>query len=76
MDDVQELQPDIGLEAKYTVKRRHTLLNNKSLPVFVTTRPSDGSRSRGEVQTLRSHLGILPEAVVVLNVVGPVCSEV
>lgn len=25
MDDVWELRPDIGLEAKYTVKRRHTV---------------------------------------------------
>ena len=30
VDDVRELRPDISFEAKYTVKRRHTLPNIKT----------------------------------------------
>ena len=75
MDDVRELQSDVGLEAKLyiTAKRRHTLPNIQS-QLFVDARPSDsGIVSCGEVRTPRRHREVRPGAAVVLNAVSFGC---
>ena len=60
VDEVRELRPDISLEAKYTVKRRHTLPNietsafSSSIPARPTA--ADPVKSERNEDTSRSVL--------------------